>query len=87
MHPTLHRYILGIKSEKPDFDWLPTDLHNRLAEVLPAHAVYGLFRDAWQNEDHIFVDDLVLEKARKMLPEIERKMGKVYIEAVVRNVA
>lgn len=85
MHPTLHRYILGMKQATPDFDWKPTDLHNRLAEVLPAHAVYGLFRDAWQNEDHIFVnDELLLEKARKMIPQIERTMGRVFIERVFK---
>lgn len=81
MHPTLHRYILGMKQDAPDFDWRPTDLHNRLAEVLPAHAVYGLFRDAWQNEDHIFVpDELLAEKARKQIPAIEQRFGRVFIE-------
>ena len=85
MHSTIHRFIMGMRQEQPDFSWHPTDLHNRLASVLPAHAVYGLFRDAWLAEDILFVDDQDgLGRAQRFLPEIQRVLNVSRIERVFK---
>lgn len=85
MHHKLKTYIQGIKQDAPDFTWHPSELHNKLAEVLPPYAVYGLFRDAWQREDHIFIqDELLLPLARKQGHLIEKVLGKVFIERVIK---
>jgi len=85
MHHKLSTFLIGMRQEQPDFSWYPTDLHNRLASVLPAHAVYGLFRDAWLSEDILFVDDQDgLGRAQRFLPEIQRVLNVSRIERVFK---
>lgn len=81
MHPNLAKFIQGIRQEKPDFTWQPTEMHDKLATVLPAPAVYGLFRDAWQVEDRIFIPDPdLLRNVQRVAADVQRALGVVVIE-------
>jgi len=81
MHPNLARFIQGIRQTAPDFTWQPSPMHDQLATVLPAPAVYGLFRDAWQVEDRVFIPDPdLMRNVQRIAGEVNRALGSVVIE-------
>jgi hypothetical protein len=81
MHPNLAKFIMGIRQGQPDFTWQPSPMHDQLATVLPAPAVYGLFRDAWQVEDRVFIPDPdLMRNVQRIAADVQRALGGVVIE-------
>lgn len=81
MHHTLHRFILGIRQEKPDFIWTPQEWHSRLAAVIPAPAVYGLFADAVFDGTVLQVRD-DCGRVERFKPDVVRALGSIKIESI-----
>lgn len=81
MHHNLSRFIQGIRLENPSFDWQPQPWHSKLAEHIPASAVYGLFGEAIYDGEVLQVRD-DFGKIERFRDAVKAVLGDVRVEYV-----